>query len=411
MITRRQALHYEPVLNLTSLLPISFLSFSQRFIGPPCQAATRAAIGLSAVLLAILSAVTLAWWRYHRRDYYLPAADWEEDLMPERGPAQLLLLFFRSRATPGWRLGLAVALLRCSAFCPARKCLPPGQIRYRPIVAPSRLDACPCRRAGAAAMAVGRHVTGRQFRRAAARPQCRGALTEAANAPSGGFSRSWRASRWRSDRHDPHLALGDVAIGDGLPVTAAEGLTPAYQVTGAKTVDDARLRPPMLRPPARAIRTLSCSRSHPSFAGALRLIIEAAHSTRWKAKRRSTSRSSRPLLATPSRLAVPSLASWRRLCAGGWRRGAARRLVRGAHAAAGGPCGCSASGAACRRAPRPHPASRARLLGRRRLAVGGVALRSARGSPLGLDAILQLGETVAILGSDDSDRASVPSTA
>ncbi len=34
------------------------------------------------LVLAFLSAVTFIAWRYHRRDYCLPAADREEDLMP-----------------------------------------------------------------------------------------------------------------------------------------------------------------------------------------------------------------------------------------------------------------------------------------------------------------------------------------
>src|SRR6478609_4460489 len=42
---------------------------------------------------------------------YLPAANWEGDLMPERGPVQLLLHFLRWRQAPGWKIGLAVALI------------------------------------------------------------------------------------------------------------------------------------------------------------------------------------------------------------------------------------------------------------------------------------------------------------
>src|SRR5215831_6451832 len=42
---------------------------------------------------------------------YLPAADWEGDLMPEWGPDQLLLHFLRSRRASGWKVGMAVALI------------------------------------------------------------------------------------------------------------------------------------------------------------------------------------------------------------------------------------------------------------------------------------------------------------
>jgi hypothetical protein len=42
---------------------------------------------------------------------HLPAADWEGDLMPKRGSVQLLLHFLPSRQAPGWKIGLAVALV------------------------------------------------------------------------------------------------------------------------------------------------------------------------------------------------------------------------------------------------------------------------------------------------------------
>ena len=43
--------------------------------------------------------------------YDLPAANWEEDLMPERGPVQFLLHFLHVRRAPGWKIGLAVAMV------------------------------------------------------------------------------------------------------------------------------------------------------------------------------------------------------------------------------------------------------------------------------------------------------------
>jgi hypothetical protein len=54
---------------------------------------------------------------------YLPAANWEEDLMPERGPVQLLLHFLRARPAPGWKIGLAVALATTLALLPGEESL------------------------------------------------------------------------------------------------------------------------------------------------------------------------------------------------------------------------------------------------------------------------------------------------
>ena len=55
--------------------------------------------------------------------YYLPAANWEEDLMPERGPVQFLLHFLRLRPAPGWKIGLAVALVATLALLPGEESL------------------------------------------------------------------------------------------------------------------------------------------------------------------------------------------------------------------------------------------------------------------------------------------------
>src|SRR5690349_7845927 len=52
---------------------------------------------------------------------YLPAADREEDLMPERGPVQLLLLFFRPRAGLGWRIGVAVGVIALLGLLPSEE--------------------------------------------------------------------------------------------------------------------------------------------------------------------------------------------------------------------------------------------------------------------------------------------------
>jgi len=54
---------------------------------------------------------------------YLPAANREEDLMPERGPVQFLLHFLRLRPARGWKIGLAVALVATLALLPGEESL------------------------------------------------------------------------------------------------------------------------------------------------------------------------------------------------------------------------------------------------------------------------------------------------
>jgi hypothetical protein len=54
---------------------------------------------------------------------YLPAANWEEDLMPERGPVLLLLHFLRASSALGWRIGLAVTLVATLGLLPGEESL------------------------------------------------------------------------------------------------------------------------------------------------------------------------------------------------------------------------------------------------------------------------------------------------
>ena len=54
---------------------------------------------------------------------YLPAANWEEDLMQDRGPAQFLLHFLRRRPACGWKIALASALVATLAMLPGEESL------------------------------------------------------------------------------------------------------------------------------------------------------------------------------------------------------------------------------------------------------------------------------------------------
>ncbi|MGC2411018.1 MAG: hypothetical protein WA441_13760 [Methyloceanibacter sp.] len=196
--------------------------------------------------------------------------------MPERGPVQLLLPFFGSRVKPGWSLGLAVAFVALLGPLPGESVLHTAKLgltQLLPQVAwKHALAGEPEHKAwpwdGASPVAY--RTVPRLGLSAAVLYDGNGQRSE--RKP---FSRSWRASL-AMDRHDPHLALGDVAIGDGLPVTTAEGLTPAYQVTGRENLDAQGSATDASRAGA-SDPHLACPHHSSSFAGALRFLIEGAH--------------------------------------------------------------------------------------------------------------------------------------
>jgi len=71
--------------------------------------------------------------------------------------------------------------------------------------------------------------------------------------------------------HDPHLARGDVAIGDRVTVITADGSTQVYTVTGREAGAAGQAQ----ASPETSLSKDSCPQLNPSLAGALRLIIEA----------------------------------------------------------------------------------------------------------------------------------------
>ena len=197
--------------------------------------------------------------------------------MPERGPVQFLLPFFRSRATPGWRLGLAVAFIALLGLLPGEE-----SVFHR-----AKADLTQSLRQAAWTHALAGEPEQKPWPWDGASPSAspfvpRLGLSAAVLYDGSGqrserkpFSRSWRAAL-AMDRHDPHLTPGDVAIGDGLPVTTAEGLTPAYQVTGRENLD-AQGSATDASPAGASDPHLACPRHSSSFAGTLRFLIEGAH--------------------------------------------------------------------------------------------------------------------------------------
>ena len=196
--------------------------------------------------------------------------------MPERGPVQHLLPFFQSRATRGWRVGLAVTFIALLGLVPGEESVfhkaKAGLTQsLRQAAWTHALAGEPERTSwpwDVAAPSAGSPFVPRLGLSAAVLYDGSGQRSELKP-----FSRSWRAFM---DRHDPHLVTGDVAIGDGLPVTAAKGITPAYQVAGRETLDAQGPATDAL-PAGASDPHLACPRHSSSFAGALRFLIEGAH--------------------------------------------------------------------------------------------------------------------------------------
>jgi hypothetical protein len=201
--------------------------------------------------------------------------------MSERGPAQLLLLFFRSSVRPGWRVGLAVACIALLGLMPgeegvyhrakigltqsfrqaAWKHALAGEPQPKPwpwedTLLPAADPVVP--RLGLSA-AVLRELSGQRSELEPSSTQTASARGPAALA-----------------RRDPHLEVGDVAIGDRITVTTADGRTEAYRVTGRELVDGQWPAPDAL-PAGAGITREACSPSDSVIAGVLRLIIEAVH--------------------------------------------------------------------------------------------------------------------------------------
>jgi hypothetical protein len=204
--------------------------------------------------------------------------------MPERGPVQLLLLFFRSRVKPGWRLGLAVAFIAILGLLPGEESVyhraqmglaqSLRQATWKQALAGApEQKSWPWDRASpwdGISQALS-PIVPRLGLSAAALDDGSGAQRSGQQPISGSLRRSEVI-----DRHDPHLALGDVAIGDRITLTTANGLTHAYQVTGREILNaqDSAID---ASPVGASDPHLPCSHPESALAGILRLIVEAVH--------------------------------------------------------------------------------------------------------------------------------------
>jgi len=186
--------------------------------------------------------------------------------MPKRGSVRFLLLSSRM----GWRFGLAVAVIALLGLIPGE-----GGIYHqaKTELAQSLREA-----------AWKRAIAGDQEE---AWPWDGVAATNSTEVPrlglsaavyhhfgnqgSAGKAGSGSPSSASDEARDPHLARGDVAIGDRITVITADGSTQLYTVTGREAGAIER----QAKSGGAAAPKDSCSSPNSSLAGALRLIIQA----------------------------------------------------------------------------------------------------------------------------------------
>ena len=188
--------------------------------------------------------------------------------MPERGPVQFLLHSFRARPAPGWKIGLAVALVTTLALLPGEESL---YHKAKDGLAQSLRQAAwkhalagepeskpwPWDQATPAVNSVVPRLGLSATIHCDASAKAPGQTSEPSRKPVGINAR------------DPHLASDDAEIGED---------TDAVRVTGAEAFaeqsDGDQLWEPGAPPPA--VAPLSkCSPLDPSVPGALHLMIEA----------------------------------------------------------------------------------------------------------------------------------------
>jgi hypothetical protein len=201
---------------------------------------------------------------------YLPAADWEEDLMPERGPVQLLLLLFsRPRAKFGRRIGLAAASIAMLGLLPGEES----------VYHQAKLEITQSLRQAAWKHALANEPAKRSwpwsnslttYSKVPRLGLSAAVLHERADEPLRSKLNAGKQSSVFLDGRDPHLNVG-VAIGDRITVTKSDGTSQAYRVTGYELLDG------QSRSGSDDAADPHFPRSESPFAGVLRLIIEAVH--------------------------------------------------------------------------------------------------------------------------------------
>jgi hypothetical protein len=186
--------------------------------------------------------------------------------MPKRGSVQFLLLSSRM----GWRFGLAIAVIALLGLIPGE-----GGIYHQ---AKTELAQSLREAAWKRAIADDRDETwpwnGRAPANSTKVPRLglsAAVYYDANKQSSAGKVQARSRGSALDDARDPHLARGDVAIGDRITVITADGSTQLYTVTGRDAGDIER----QAKSGSAGAPKDSCASSNSSLAGALRLIIQA----------------------------------------------------------------------------------------------------------------------------------------
>lgn len=199
---------------------------------------------------------------------YLPAADWEGDLMPERGSVQLLLHFLRWRQAPGWKIGLAVALIAMLGLLSGE-----GSLYQKATTGLAQSLREAAWKHALAGEPESKPWPWDQTSPAVYAEVPRLGLSAAVHcdANAGHSEQTFAPSRRpvAKDAQDPHLAADTVETGDGganaVRVTGSEVVLP-------QAADDQLLEPGA--PPPVAASSDNCSPLDSAVPGAFRLMIE-----------------------------------------------------------------------------------------------------------------------------------------
>jgi hypothetical protein len=200
---------------------------------------------------------------------YLPAADWGGDLMPKRGSVQLLLHFLRGRQAPGWRIGFGVALIAVLGLLPGE-----GSLYHK-----AKTGLAQSLRQAAWKHALAGEPESKPWPWDHASPALYSVVPRLGLSAAVRYDVASERSELMSgasrtsiaqDGRDPHLALSDVAIGDRITITTADGSTRPYRVTGRQVLDPQASKTQILERGAD-----SCAPLDSSLSGVLHLIIEA----------------------------------------------------------------------------------------------------------------------------------------
>ncbi len=179
--------------------------------------------------------------------------------MTKRGSSQFLLLFFRPSVRLGWRIGGAVALIALVLSAGAGLVPVLHQSAWKHALADE-----PSQRAWPweGTSPVEQTAVPRLGLSAALND----AIPQVEIAPS--------APQQGKDAHPSRLQLGDVAIGDRITVTAADGSSRDYRVTGRKVVDPHLAEGDSVAPTGGEVSPVTCWPLD-VVSGSLRLIIQA----------------------------------------------------------------------------------------------------------------------------------------